>query len=129
MKMTKHVKKKRKHLGNRNHGGGNAKNRRGKGNKGGIGNAGKLKHKWFHTIKFELEAMRKKRKGFYRRKPIVKIVKLSELAASDKTEFDLEKSKVIGSFDLKKPITVKAFGFSKGAKNSIESAGGKAVVV
>ncbi len=128
--MARHLKKKsRKYLGNRNHGGGNAKNRRGKGNRGGVGNAGKLKHKWFHTIKFELEAIRKNRKGFYRRKPWVKIVRLSEIAVSGKSEFELAKAKVIGSFDLKRPITVKASGFSEGAKSSIESAGGKAVVI
>ena len=45
--------KKRKHLGNRTYGGGNTKNRRGKGNRGGVGRAGFHKHKWLHTIKFE----------------------------------------------------------------------------
>lgn len=43
--------RKRKHYGNRNFGGGNTKNRRGKGNKGGVGNAGARKHHWLRTIK------------------------------------------------------------------------------
>ena len=40
-----------KHRGNRTHGGGNTKNRRGKGNRGGVGRAGYHKHRWLHTIK------------------------------------------------------------------------------
>src|SRR3989344_3338123 len=51
--MAKRMKsnKKRKYAGNRSFGGGNAKNRRGKGNRGGVGRAGFHKHNWLRTIK------------------------------------------------------------------------------
>jgi len=126
--MVRRVRKKRKYLGGRSHGGGNAKNRRGKGSKGGVGNAGKRKHKWFHTIKFELDAIKKKNKGFYKRKHVLPVLKLSEVSVSE-GEFNATGFKVIGRFELKKPIVVKASGFSENARKSIESAGGKAVVV
>ena len=42
---------KKKFLGNRSHGAGNCKNRRGKGSRGGVGRAGFHKHKWLQTIK------------------------------------------------------------------------------
>jgi large subunit ribosomal protein L15 len=127
--MSKHIKKKRKYLGNRSHGGGNAKNRRGKGNRGGIGNAGKLKHKWFHTIKFELEAMRKKRKGFFKRKSFTKTVKLFEIASGKNSEFEFDRTKIIGGVALNRPVTVKASAFSENARQSIEKAGGKAIII
>ena len=59
-----------RHLGNRTHGAGNTKNRRGKGNKGGKGRAGFHKHKWLQTIKLGLHKPLKH--GFHSRfaKPV-----------------------------------------------------------
>lgn len=127
--MAKHLKKKRKYLGNRSHGGGNAKNRRGKGNRGGVGNAGKLKHKWFHTIKYELDAMRKNRKGFFKRKALIKTISLFKIASEKNNEFEFNRTKVIGGFALNRPLIVKASAFSENARKSIEKAGGKAIII
>lgn len=63
--MTRRIRSpKRKHAGNRTFGYGNKKNNRGKGNKGGHGRAGYHKHKWMHTIKYELEHIRSEHTGF-----------------------------------------------------------------
>ncbi len=63
--MTRRIRSpKRKHAGNRTFGYGNKKNNRGKGNKGGHGRAGYHKHKWMHTIKYELDHIRSEHTGF-----------------------------------------------------------------
>ena len=48
-------KKNRKYLGTRSHGKGNAKNRRGKGSKGGWGRAGMHKHRFTYATVYEKE--------------------------------------------------------------------------
>lgn len=62
-----------------------------------------------------------------RRRVQVNVSKL-ELYAPD-GKFILVPGKVLGSGDITKKLTVAAFSFSTGAKQRIESAGGKAITI
>ncbi|MFH0836293.1 MAG: uL15m family ribosomal protein [Candidatus Micrarchaeota archaeon] len=130
------VSRKRKHLGNRTFGGGNTKNRRGKGNKGGKGRAGAYKHNWLRTI--VVEGGRKGKRGF--RNPTrksfkeISLDKLTALISKGKIEknkdgvfeADFKGFKILGSGKLDSKCIVKASRFSKKAKEKIEAAGGEA---
>ena len=135
--MARRIKStKRKHYGNRTFGGGNTKNRRGKGNRGGVGRAGYHKHNWLRTVKFENNG--KPEGGFHNPNPtkmdtislksIVMQISRGELKAENGVyKLAYPKSKVIssGKFPFKAEVT--ALVFSEGAKERIETAGGKAV--
>lgn len=135
--MTRRLRSRnRKYAGNRTYGGGNKKNRRGKGSKGGRGRAGYHKHKWMRTIKYELETLRMKHKGFnsqYAPTQTVTLEQLNKVITKAKASgeaavlnFNFPNAKVIGSLQLTAKANVTAFAFSKGAKASIEKAGGTA---
>lgn len=137
----RHQSKHKKYLGNRSHGAGNIKNRRGRGSQGGTGRAGYHKHKWFRTVKYELKAMLKRQKGFNNpsaRKQeeitLEQIEKQIEKGAFQKAAdgayaitFGDKNIKVLGngSFNYKAQITATAF--TQSAKEKIEKAGGKAI--
>lgn len=134
--MTRRLKSRnRKYAGNRTYGGGNKKNRRGKGSKGGRGRAGYHKHKWMRTIKYELEDLRMKHKGFnslYQPKQTVTLEQIAKLVVKTKGEalnFNFPKAKVIGALRLNAKVNVTAAAFSEGAKKAIETAGGTATVI
>ncbi len=134
--MARRIKsRKRKHLGNRTYGGGNTKNRRGKGNKGGKGNAGFHKHKWMRTIK---RGEHKNRKyGFHSvqdRLATITLEKISAIIAGGRCEKEgdafklvFKDTRVVGTGALSAPAIVHATGFSEGARRKIEAAGGRAV--
>ena len=126
-----------KYRGSRSCGGGNAKNRRGSGNKGGKGNAGKgkhNKHKWTHVVVYERERIGNR--GFVplaRQKRQQRTVNLWEInlmvdrgeLKKDKDRYSLEfDGKVLGSGFIKYPVTVKAKVVTERAKKKIESKGG-----
>ncbi len=128
--------KKRKYLGNRTYGGGNTKNRRGKGSRGGVGRAGYHKHKWLATIKAGLNKGR--RTGFvhYNAKK-VQTITLGEIQAaivsgkyqkaSPDGKFEIvfsDRMKVLSQGELADAINVKAGSFSARAKEKVEKAGG-----
>ncbi len=134
-KVARRIKsRKRKHLGNRFFGGGNAKNRRGKGNKGGKGNAGHHKHNWLRTIKLGLYKHRKY--GFFSHAKKLSTVTLEELVkeiAAGKYSQEagaynivLRDAKVVGSSEFPFKAVVSASAFSEGAAKRIEAAGGSA---
>ncbi len=139
MFMARRIKStKRKHYGNRTFGGGNTKNRRGKGNRGGVGRAGYHKHNWLRTVKFENNG--KPEGGFHNPNPtrieavslasIAKQISLGELKPENGVyKLFFPKAKVIsnGRFPFKAEVT--ALAFSEGAKERIEAAGGKAVAL
>ena len=131
-------KKNRKYLGNRSHGAGNTKNRRGKGSRGGVGRAGYHKHKWMKTIKAGENKSR--RKGFDNPNATSSItITLLEIqnginAAKYKagTDGNYEVAlpancKVLSSGKISTKATVKAGKFSAKAKEKIEKAGGKVI--
>lgn len=137
----------RKYAGDRTFGGGNKKNRRGKGSRGGRGRAGYHKHKWMHTIKYEFHELMMKHKGFHNvtsRKiktiTLEEINKLVERGKMDKnqkseknerllTELSLPNQKVLATGFLLHPVKITASAFSAGAKQKIEKAGGSAIVM
>ena len=129
--------KKRKHLGNRTFGGGNTKNRRGKGNRGGVGRAGYHKHKWLHTIKYE--GTNKRDRGMHgfvnptrKEYSIISLETLSSQIAVGKHkpnadgvyEIVLPKTKVLSNGSIKHKLLLKASAFSKNAVEKIKAAGG-----
>lgn len=136
--MARRIKsRKSKHLGNRSFGGGNTKNRRGKGNRGGKGRAGYHKHKWLHTIKYEgTNKVNRGIQGFSNpSRKSFKTVSLGDLYLKLSTfpknaegvyQIELRGASVVsgGAFDAK--AHVKASRFSAPAIKAIEKAGGKA---
>lgn len=136
--MARRIKsKKRKYLGNRTFGGGNTKNRRGKGNRGGVSRAGFHKHKWLHTIKFEGTRQKDRGiKGFFnptrRNLKEISLRELSGKIAAGEFKPDsqgvysitLEGFKVLSSGSVGVKLAVRATGFSKKAVEKIMAAGG-----
>ena len=131
----------RKHLGNRTHGGGNTKNRRGKGSKGGKGRGGFHKHKRMHYI--VMGEISSTEPGFVNptRKEFI-AVNLREISKGisngkykkegDAYAVDLTVKKklikVLSGGAISQKANVKANAFSEVAKEKIEKAGGKAVL-
>ncbi|NUN11854.1 uL15 family ribosomal protein [Candidatus Micrarchaeota archaeon] len=133
--MARRIKSRmRKHLGNRTHGGGNTKNRRGKGNKGGVGNAGAGKHNWLRTIK--TVGTNKKDKGitgFHNPNATkMKEITLSKLNyLIDKSKIKTENNEVVlkgfkvlsnGTLTHKVKI-IKAKAFTAGAEEKLKALG------
>jgi len=136
--MARLGKRNRKFFGSRNHGKGNAKNRRGKGNKGGWGRAGMHKHRFSYVTVYERGFMAHgSRKGFTNMQPTeyktINLWEIDLLAQKGKLErregkyfFEFE-GKILGSGRISAPVTVKAMAFSAGAAEKIKKAGGAAV--
>ncbi|VVC01887.1 50S ribosomal protein L15 [uncultured archaeon] len=130
--MARLGKRNRAFFGTRNHGKGNAKNRRGKGGKGGWGRAGMHKHRFSYITAFEPDYF-----GVHGFAPVRKVKvktanlwQIEQLAVSGKLQkkggkdcFEFE-GKVLGSGKITKPVAVKAISFSSGAAEKIKAAGG-----
>lgn len=129
---------KRKYLGNRTYGGGNTKNRRGKGTRGGVGRAGYHKHRWLKTIKEGLNKSR--RHGFVNRNSSsakmdeITLFALQSQVDAGKYKKDAEgkfevvlsvHTKVLSQGTLAAPLKISAGAFSAKAKEKITKAGGK----
>ena len=130
----------RKHYGSRTFGGGNKKNRRGKGVRGGVGRAGYHKHKWLKTIK--TEGTTQTAPGFVNvtRNEVVE-VGLNNLAKNiahgkfkeENGAYNIDvtvkggRVKVLGNGAFPFKANIKANTFSAGAKEKIEKAGGTAI--
>ncbi len=132
--------KKRKYAGNRSFGGGNAKNRRGKGNRGGVGRAGFHKHNWLRTIKMgETNKRDRGEQGFHHAHKRLQEIALFELDLQAKNGLLAQKEgfyvaelplhKVLSDGKISVKLDVKAKGFSAKAKEKIEAAGGKTTVL
>lgn len=130
--MVKRMKKRnRKFLGTRRWGAGNIKNRRGAGDRGGVGKGGG-KHKWSWTVVYAKETIGKT--GFKPwRKKILSEINLDSLssraieAGGEKPTIELKGYKVLSNGTLSRPTVVKATSFSKKAMEKIKAAGGEAV--
>lgn len=139
MHMARLKKRNRKFFGSRNHGKGNAKNRRGKGGKGGWGRAGMHKHRFSYVAVYEREWMAAGgHMGFHSViKPAItktlNVYEIEQLAQKGKLEkrdgkyFFEFGGKILGSGQISVPVTVKALAFSEGAAEKIKKAGGSAV--
>ncbi len=126
-----------KHRGNRTHGGGNTKNRRGKGNRGGVGRAGYHKHNWLRTIKEEGTNKRDRgEQGFTNpTRKVYATISLEELTQAIVSakyqkndqgvyQISLPRTKVLSGGEIQHKAAIKAYAFSAKAKEKIEKAGG-----
>ncbi len=129
---------KKKFLGNRSHGAGNIKNRRGKGSRGGVGRAGFHKHKWLQTIK---RGEIRGEKGFVNPSPSARPRKKTREISIGEIQCEIDAGKhaagadgvyavsllgfkVLSGGSLKAKAAVRAAGFSAKAKEKIAAAGG-----
>lgn len=138
--MARRIKsRKRKHLGNRTYGGGNTKNRRGSGNRGGVGRAGMGKHRRLYAIKTEGSTLRDRGlQGFFSQKKklmgvtLEKLQKMIDVGRFEQKEgvfqVSLPKAKIISGGLFTAKASVRAAGFSAKAKEKITQAGGTAEV-
>ena len=132
-------KRNRKFNGTRNHGKGNAKNRRGKGGKGGWGRAGTHKHRFTYVAVYERHWMAHGgRYGFANQNaraelPVINLYEIDQLARNGKLEkregkltFDFD-GKVLGTGAITFPVVVRALCFSEKAKEKLKACGGSAI--
>ena len=131
--MSKRSSKKRKR-GSRTSGGGNTKNRKGSGHRGGVGKAGSGKRSKTKFPNYEPPGQ----KGFTR--PVQSIDKealnvgslykyVQEEDGEKIVDLSDENVKVLGMGYIDESYTVKAKAFSDSAKSKIKEAGGKVEVV
>ncbi|MDO8339381.1 MAG: uL15m family ribosomal protein [Candidatus Burarchaeum sp.] len=124
-----------KYMGTRSWGGGNIKNRRGKGSRGGVGLGGGQDQKWTYMVKYMPDHFGKH--GFH---PVVRepnaVINLGEIDAlaelgrlkqeGGKYVFNFS-GKVLSGGKLSHPVVIHADEFSKGAEKKITAAGGQAI--
>ncbi|HIK01491.1 TPA: mitochondrial large ribosomal subunit protein uL15m [archaeon] len=122
--MSTTNKKIRKYRG-RKTGGGAKKKRRGAGNRGGRGNAGRWDHKKMIALTRDLK--NKKLKSIKTKIPVINLSQLNSIVIKDDLkEIDLSGYKVLGKGSLTKAISIKASSFSKSAAEKIKEIGGNA---
>ncbi len=131
--VRRHSRKIKKFRGHSSYGKGNTKNKRGSGNKGGVGRGGMQKHRWTYAVKYN--------KGFYgahgfnsQTKKQVDTINLWSInqdiqnnkleKKGDKYEFSFS-GKVLGCGFLSSPVIIKADSASKKAIEKIEKSGGE----
>lgn len=136
--MARLGKRNRKFYGTRNHGKGNAKNRRGKGGKGGWGRAGMHKQRFSYITVYERDWMangghmgfHNARSTTYKTLNVYEIDQLVQKGKIEKKEgkysFEFD-GKILGSGKITVPVTVKALSFSSGAIAKIKKAGGTTI--
>jgi large subunit ribosomal protein L15 len=123
---------KSKYLGRRRFGGGDVKNSRGSGNRGGRGNAGRCKHKGTWIAVYAKNYFGKF--GFVspttKDVPVAHLFDINQRAISNKLEkkgdkFLFEfKGKILSTGVLSVPLAIKAFGWSKKTEEKVKLAGG-----
>ena len=134
--MARPGKRNRKFLGTRNHGKGNAKNKRGKGGKGGWGRAGMHKHRFSYITVHERSWMENGgHRGFHSLRdntlPNLNLWQIQLMAHKGELKSEgghmvLEfAGKILGTGSISSPIIVRAMAASESAKERIEKAGGK----
>ena len=131
--MRRRSKKTRKLLGQRTHGCGNTKNKRGKGCRGGRGMAGVDKHKWSWAMNIDKRYFSKS--GFTRpNKTSVKAVNLYYINQKallnklekhgDKYMFEFD-GKVLATGSVTVPLSIKATAWSKNVEKKLKETGGE----
>ena len=132
--VVRSKKQNRKYLGRRSWGAGNIKNRRGAGDRGGVGRGGK-KHKFTQAVVTGVGLLGKK--GFTRwnysktrfKETNLGNISLTLLQGDPKQAVELKGYKVLSSGSISAPLSIKASAFSKKAVEKIKQAGGEAVVI
>ena len=130
--MAKQSSKRKRLRGSRTNGWGSRKKHKGKGMKGGKGMAGtgkKAGQKVIFVRKYFPEGYFGK-KGFISRGvgKRLKTINLENIKGKN-GEANLEGYKVLGKGELREKLNVKADAFSESAKEKIEKAGGKAILL
>lgn len=132
-------KKVTKYRGSKTHGGGSKKKRRGAGNKGGRGDAGRFEHHFFRTLK---SGAKSGKYGFKRVSRTVNTINVGELdemtddllkegiatQSNDQIRVNLRNlgvNKLLGGGSVSKKMQIIVDEFSESAKLKIESRGGK----
>src|SRR5580693_2599557 len=131
--VLRREKKNRKYLGTRRWGVGNIKNARGAGDRGGVGEIGRLrKHDWTYITAKAPELIRKK--GFTSRNVkkineinLRQINEMIKISKEPKAELEFRNYKVLSNGNIEKAVTIKATSFSKQAAEKIKKAGGQAI--
>ncbi|MEM3412157.1 MAG: uL15 family ribosomal protein [archaeon] len=129
--MRRKERKIRKLRGMRTAGRGNTKHGRGKGSHMGRGSAQGGRN-ILHIYKYEPERISKISKvGFHSLYKPLKAINLKDLAKYDNEVniLDLGYEKVLGGGKIDKPLIIKAKAFTAKAKEKIEKAGGKAILI
>jgi large subunit ribosomal protein L15 len=128
------VKKITKQRGKRTHGWGSQKKHRGGGSQGGKGRGGISKHKRLMFSKKGIELGKRGFKSLQQRglRKTDKSINLRDIEklAGDKKEINLMDhgyERVLGSGEIKKPLSIKAKHFSAKAKDKSAKAGGKII--
>ena len=126
MKLKK-TKKSARFRGSRMHGRA-AKKSKGSGNRGGVGMAGtgkKAGQKKTYVLKYLYPYFGKEGLKAKQKKPIG--INLRDLPKNK--EIAMKGYKILGEGEAEKGVVIKAAAFSKQAKEKIEKAGGKAIVI
>lgn len=118
--------------GHRTHGGGNVKNRRGSGNRGGVGHAGLNKQKKTWTVKFAPDYFGNH--GFVNptteKIGTINVFEIENMAKKGTLEKKGAKAsfvfdgKILGAGELTVPVAITAVSWSKKAEDKIKQAGG-----
>ena len=129
--VVRQGKRNRRYLGTRTWGGGNTKNRRGAGDRGGVGRGG-IKHKFTHKVVYEKERIGKKGFRPWRQTRLKEIdlgavSRMADAKGEGTPTIELRGYKVLSDGVLARAATVKADAFSKKAIEKIKEAGGEAV--
>lgn len=124
--------KSKSHRGSHTHGRGFKKKARGKGHRGGIGKAGtgkKADHKkGMYVVKGKKYFKKRNVKQTYKTGEL-KIMNLNRLIENSKDkDFNLKGFKLIGVSDLKIKLKISVDAVSKGARESVEKAGGEIIL-
>lgn len=108
------------------------KKHKGKGSHGGKGMAGTGKRadqKKTWIIKYKKDYFGKKAKQAVKKLKQINVDELGRLSDKAKGEVNLPGYKILGRGEIKESLTVKANSFSKQAKDKIEKAGGKTIIL
>ena len=133
MVMKRKGRRNKRYLGQRSHGRGDTKNRRGSGNRGGRGMAGVCKHKWSWATKYAKEYYGAH--GFVRpTKKHIKVIHLYEInhravlnkleKKEDKYQFDF-RGKVLATGNVTVPLSIRALSWSKNAEKKLSERDGE----
>jgi large subunit ribosomal protein L15 len=133
MASRRKPKQKSGYLGTRHFGCGDVKNKRGSGNRGGRGNAGRCKHKGTWVAKYAPGYFGKH--GFVnptrKKAPVSQLYDINQKAVAGKLVKKDEKyyfefkGKILGTGSVTVPLMIRALGWSRKTEEKVRQAGGQ----
>jgi len=135
--VRRQKKRSRKYHASRTWGGGNTKNRRGKGCRGGVGKGGSNRQKFTYFVKYDKDHFGAESRMNKNPKPEMNEINLWEISnriekgtaekgSDGKYSLNLAGYKVLGAGKLEHAASITASAFSKSAEEKIKQAGGEA---